>query len=58
MVQPLCSGSITNKLLKAILSFYAIDFPRTHSLRFLMDLLADAGRRLPDEFSDMDTLTP
>ena len=23
-----------------------------------MDLLADAGRRLPDEFSDLDTLTP
>ena len=23
-----------------------------------MDLLADAGHRLPDEFSDLDTLTP
>ena len=46
------------KLLKAILSFYDVDFPRTHNLRFLMDLLADAGRRLPDEFSDLDTLTP
>ncbi len=46
------------KLLKAILSFYDIDFPRTHNLRFLMDLLADAGHRLPDEFSDLDTLTP
>ena len=46
------------KLLKAILSFYDIDFPRTHNLRFLMDLLADTGPRLPDEFSDLDTLTP
>jgi len=46
------------KLLKAILSFYDIEFARTHNLRFLMDLLADAGHRLPDEFSDLDALTP
>ncbi|MGD0229606.1 MAG: HEPN domain-containing protein [Syntrophorhabdales bacterium] len=46
------------KLLKAILSSYDIDFARTRNLRFLMDLLADTGHRLPDEFSDLDTLTP
>jgi HEPN domain-containing protein len=46
------------KLLKAILSLHDMDFPRTHNLRFLMDLLADAGHRLPDAFSDLDMLTP
>jgi hypothetical protein len=46
------------KLLKAILSLHDIDFARIHNLRFLMDLLADTGHRLPDEFSDLDTLTP
>ena len=46
------------KLLKAILSLHDIDFARTHNLRFLMDLLADAGHRLPEEFRDLDMLTP
>jgi HEPN domain-containing protein len=46
------------KLIKAILSLHDIDFARTHNLRFLMDLLADAGHRLPDEFYDLDMLTP
>ena len=32
--------------------------PRTHNLRFLMDLLADAGHPLPADFADLDTLTP
>ena len=31
------------KLLKAVLAGQGIEFPRTHSLRFLLDLLADQG---------------
>jgi hypothetical protein len=31
------------KLLKAVLAAHGIDFPRTHSLRFLLDLLDDRG---------------
>ncbi len=46
------------KLLKALLSELGIAFPRTHNLRLLMDLLADAGHPLPASFSDLDLLTP
>lgn len=46
------------KLLKAILSKLGINFPRTHNLRLLMDLLADAGHPLPANLSGLDTLTP
>jgi HEPN domain-containing protein len=31
------------KLLKAVLAANAVEFPRTHSLRFLLDLLSDHG---------------
>ena len=46
------------KLLKAPLSEFGVPFPRTHSLRLLMDLLADSGQPLPDELANLDTLTP
>jgi len=46
------------KLLKALLSAADVPFPRTHNLRFLMDLLADAGQNLPTEFAEVDYLTP
>lgn len=46
------------KLLKAMLSKLGINFPRTHNLRLLMDLLTDAGHPLPANLSGIDTLTP
>ena len=46
------------KLLKALLSQAGIDFPRTHNLRLLMDLLADADVPLPEYLVDIDFLTP
>jgi HEPN domain-containing protein len=46
------------KLLKAVLSEHGIDFPRTHNLRHLMDLLADHDQPVPAELADLDTLTP
>jgi HEPN domain-containing protein len=46
------------KLLKALLSQNGIAYPRTHNLRLLMDLLADAGNGLPNEFIELDILTP
>lgn len=46
------------KLLKAMLSKLGINFPRTHNLRLLIDLLADAGQPLPANLSGIDTLTP
>ena len=46
------------KFLKALLSAAGVTFQRTHNLRQLMDLLSDAGQRLPPELEDLDTLTP
>ena len=46
------------KLLKALLSHNGIAYPRTHNLRLLMDLLADAGNGLPNELIELDMLTP
>ncbi len=46
------------KLLKALLSSRSVAFPRTHSLRHLMDLLADAGQGLPAQLGNLDMLTP
>lgn len=46
------------KLLKALLADFGIDFPRTHNLRLLMDLLGDAGFHLPAELANLDFLTP
>lgn len=46
------------KLLKALLSLASVGYPRTHNLRLLMDLLADSGQPLPNDFSELDILTP
>lgn len=46
------------KSLKALLSEIGVVYPRTHNLRFLMDLLADAGHALPEELAELDMLTP
>ena len=46
------------KLLKALLSELGVPYPRTHNLRFLMDLLADNGHSLPPDLTDLDVLTP
>ena len=46
------------KLLKALLSESDVPFPKTHNLRFLMDLLEDAGHPLPAELANLDFLTP
>jgi HEPN domain-containing protein len=46
------------KMLKALLSELGVEFPRTHNLRLLMDLLADAGELLPPKLADLDTLSP
>jgi len=47
----------SEKLLKALLSEFTVHFPRTHNLRLLMDLLADAGHPLPPSLADLDLLT-
>ncbi len=46
------------KLLKAVLAGHGIDFPRTHSIRFLLDLLADHGLAPPARLDSVTELYP
>jgi HEPN domain-containing protein len=46
------------KMLKAALASQGIDYPKTHNLRVLMELLATAGIQLPKELSVVVRLTP
>ncbi|MDO3379711.1 HEPN domain-containing protein [Geoalkalibacter halelectricus] len=52
------SQQAAEKLLKAMLADFGVDFPRTHNLRLLMDMLADIGFQLPYKLQDLDFLTP
>ena len=49
---------VAEKLLKAVLAGHGIEFPRTHSLRFLLDLLDDSGLGPPDELHTVTELYP
>lgn len=46
------------KLLKAVLVGHGIEFPRTHSLRFLLDLPADHGLAPPAQLHGITELYP
>ncbi len=46
------------KLLKAVLVAAGANYPRTHRLAELIDLLCAAGVRVPPEFDDLRQLTP
>ena len=46
------------KLLKALLIKNKTDFPRTHDLTVLFELLNGAGVELPFSINDLDILTP
>lgn len=46
------------KLLKAILAAAGADYPRTHRLTELIDLIRSRGIQLPDTFEDVRYLTP
>lgn len=45
------------KLLKAVLARRRVDYPKTHNLRVLIELLAADGVTLPGELAEIDTLT-
>ena len=45
------------KALKALCIHYELEFPKTHSLVVLMDLLKSAGISIPPEVQEADTLT-
>ena len=46
------------KLLKAVLVGHGVEFPRTHSLRFLLDLLADHELAPPAQLHGITELYP
>ncbi len=46
------------KLLKALLLAAGVEFPRTHNLDVLADLLADAGQALPADLGPLEGLIP
>lgn len=48
---------VVEKALKALCVHLGLDFPKTHSLVLLMDLLASAGLQIPPEVEAADVLT-
>lgn len=46
------------KLLKALLSDLAVRFRKTHELGAPIALIESSGRPIPQEFADLDLLTP
>jgi HEPN domain-containing protein len=46
------------KLLKARLAALAVNYPKTHNLQTLIELIEREGRPLPKELEDVDRLTP
>lgn len=49
---------VVEKTCKAVLLFSKVDFPLTHDLQELIDILENAGIELPSEFMDIGKLTP
>ena len=45
------------KMLKAVLASRGIDYPKTHNLRVLIELLAKGGVQLPEPLSEITRLT-
>ena len=45
------------KMLKALLAARGVDYPKTHNLRVLIELLAEDDITLPAELAEIDRLT-
>lgn len=46
----------SEKMLKALLAARGVDYPKTHNLRVLIELLALDNVRLPEELAEIDRL--
>lgn len=46
------------KAIKAVLTVLSVEYPRTHNLALLMDLLRQRGQRLPPDAAELPRLTP
>lgn len=47
----------SEKMLKALLAAREVDYPKTHNLRVLIELLALDNVRLPEKLAEIDRLT-
>jgi HEPN domain-containing protein len=45
------------KILKAVLASRGVDYPKTHNLRVLIELLAENGIQFPEGLSEINRLT-
>ena len=45
------------KMLKALLAARGVDYPKTHNLRVLVELLSAEGLQLPEKLAEIDRLT-
>jgi HEPN domain-containing protein len=48
----------TEKLIKALLALHGHDYPRSHNIGLLLDLLESHGISMPGSFEDVQALTP
>lgn len=46
------------KLIKSLLALHGHDYPRSHNIGLLLDLLSSHGMPLPERFEAVQTLTP
>ena len=46
------------KLLKARLVNLGVNYPKTHNLQMLVELLENQGQQLPADLAELDSLTP
>jgi HEPN domain-containing protein len=46
------------KLIKALLALHGHDYPRSHNIGLLLDLLESHGISMPGNFEDVQALTP
>ena len=46
------------KLIKSLLALHGHDYPRSHNIGLLLDLLSSHGMPLPERFEAVRTLTP
>jgi hypothetical protein len=50
--------AVLEKLLKALLAHAGHDYPRSHNIGLLLDLLEEHGRPLPERLQAVEALTP
>ena len=58
LTNPWCKRSSAEKYLKALLTWHQIEFPKTHAIDQLLDLVKDAETETASSLRDAVALTP